>query len=212
MATRAKRTIDPRKVTTVDDWLKGYKSKYGNLVRRGGEYLVLDPIKYKEDYEAALAAPVLVLQSTKAVDAQLILATADGFPQLRAQAESTMNTLNEERSKRVAEAVEAVNKAENDLLKATLTWKASVADGESVRSALANDVAATTVALRQAEANLAATKYPVRYIKGETELLQKDLDYATHSDRRVGNTVYRLVEQPTELSKRLVPFTEAGKV
>jgi len=60
MATRAKRTIDPRKVTDLDAWLKGYKSKYGNLVRRGGDYLVLDPAKYKDDYDAALAAPVLV--------------------------------------------------------------------------------------------------------------------------------------------------------
>jgi len=212
MATRAKRTIDPRKVTTVDDWLKGYKSKYGNLVRRGGEYLVLDPAKYKDDYAAALAAPVLVLQSAKAVDAHLILSTADGFPQLRATAEETMKEIQDERTKRIAEAADAVNKAEDELLKVTQGWKRTSGDGEAVRSALAMDVAAATVALRQAESNLSATMYPVRHIKAESELLQKDLNYATHSDRRVPNTVYRMIVEPTELSKRIVPITEAGKV
>ena len=212
MATRAKRTIDPKKVTDLDSWLKGYRSKYGNLVRRGGDYLVLDPVKYKEDYEAALAAPEKVIASTKAVDAQQILGTVSEFPQLRATAEETMKKLHEEQQKRIKVASDAVNKAEADLLTITQTWKAARDEGASIRSALALDVAKATVAMEQAEAALSAAQYPVRYIKAEKELLIKDLDYATHSDKRFHNELYRLVTKPTALSGRIIPFTEEGKV
>jgi len=206
MATRAKRTIDPRKVTDIDSWLAAYKSKYGNVVRRGGDYLVLDPVQYKEDFTGALAAPAVTIPSTKAVDAQLILGTANGFPQLRATAEETMKNLSEEQAKRVAIATDAVNDAEMELLKVTQVWNADR------NSALAMDVAAATIALQQAEAALTAAQYPVRYIKAEKELLIKDLDYATHSDKRFHNELYRLVTKPTALSGRIIPFTEEGKV
>jgi|UniRef100_A0A6C0LNY8 hypothetical protein len=212
MATRAKRTIDPKKVTDLDSWLKGYRSKYGNLVRRGGDYLVLDPVKYKEDYKAALAAPEKVIASVKAVDAQRILGTVSEFPQLRATAEETMKELHEEQQKRIKVASDAVNKAEADLLTITQTWKAARYEGASIRSALALDVAKATVAMEQAEAALSAAQYPVRYIKAEKELLIKDLDYATHSDKRFHNELYRLVTKPTALSGRIIPFTEEGKV
>jgi len=123
-----------------------------------------------------------------------------------------MKDLHEEQAKHIAVASDAVNKADVELLKATLAWKASAAEGESVRSALAMDVAAATVAMKQAEATLCAAKYPVRYIKAETELLVKDLDYATHSDKRFHNTLYRLVIEPSERSERIVPITtEEGK-
>lgn len=206
MATRAKRTIDPRKIVDLDAWLKAYKSKYGNLVRRGGDYLVLDPIRYKTDFEGALANPETVIPSTKAVDARHILKTVDGFPQLRATAEETMNTLREEQAKHVATAVDAVNEAEKELLNLTQAWNA---EKGSVR---AMNVAKATIALEQAEAALSAALYPVRYIKAETELLIKDLDYATHSDKRFHNELYRIVTEPTVLSGRIIPFTEEGTV
>jgi hypothetical protein len=212
MATRAKRTIDPKKVTDLDSWLKGYRSKYGNLVRRGGDYLVLDPVKYKEDYKAALAAPEKVIASTKAVDAQRILGTVSEFPQLRATAEETMKELHEEQQKRIKVASDVVNKAEAELLTITQTWKTARDEGASIRSALALDVAKATIAMEQAEAALSAAQYPVRYIKAEKELLIKDLDYATHSDKRFHNELYRLVTKPTALSGRIIPFTEEGKV
>jgi hypothetical protein len=211
MATRAKRTIDPRKIDNIDDWLKAYKSRYGNVVRRGGEYLVLDPIKYKENFETAIASPEKVIPSTKAVDAQFVLGTVDEFPQLRATAEDTMKTLREEQAARVSAASDAVNKAETELLKITQTWKNAEAEGPSIRSALALDVAKATISMEQAEATLSAALYPVRYIKAETELLVKDLDYATHSDKRFHNELYRIVTEPTALSGRILPFTEEGK-
>lgn len=211
MAPRAKRTIDPKKVTDIDSWLKAYKSGYANVVRRGGDYLVLDPVKYKENYESALATPVTVIPSNKAVDAHLILGTADGFPQLRATAEETMKNLHEEQAKHVSVASDAVNKAEAELLTATEAWKAAGVGEESVRRALAMDVAKATVAMEQAEATLSAARYPLRYVKAETELLIKDLDYATHSDKKFHNELYRLVTAPTTFPTRLVPFTEEGK-
>ena len=213
MATRAKRTIDPRKVTDLDSWLKGYKSRYGNLVKRGGEYLVLDPIKYKENFEAALASPEKVILPTKAVDARVILGTLDEFPELRANAEETMKNLRDEQAKRVKLTSDAVNKAEADLLTATEAWNAVGPGQASIRSALATDVANATIVLTQAEAALSAALYPVRYIKAETELLVKDLDYATHNDARFHNELYRIVTEPTALSGRIVPLTatEAGK-
>ena len=209
MAPRAKRTIDPKKVTDIDSWLKAYKSGYANVVRRGGDYLVLDPVKYKENYETALASPVTVIPVNKAVDAHLILGTADGFPQLRATAEETMKNLHEEQAKHVSIASDAVNKAEAELLTVTEAWKS--AGEQSVRKALAMDVAKATVAMIQAEATLSAALYPVRYVKAEKELLIKDLDYATHSDKKFHNELYRLVTAPTTFPTRLVPFTEEGK-
>ena len=210
MATRAKRTIDPRKVTDIDSWLKGYKSKYGNLIRRGGEYLVLDPVKYKEDFDAALAAPEKVIPSAKAVDAQVILGTVNGFPQLRATAEETMKTLKEEQQKQIDVATTAVNEADAELIRANEAWKEVGPGQPAIRSALAAEVAKATIAMEQAEAALALALYPVRYVKAETELLIKDLDYATHSDKRFHNELYRIVTAPTTLSGRIIPFTEEG--
>ena len=94
----------------------------------------------------------------------------------------------------------------------TQAWKAAKDEGASIRSALALDVAKATVAMQQAEAALSAAIAPVRYIKAETELLVKDLNYATHSDKRFHNELYRLVTEPTTLSGRIIPFTEEGKV
>jgi multidrug resistance efflux pump len=153
-----------------------------------------------------------VIASTKAVDVQQILGTVSEFPQLRATAEETMKKLHEEQQKRIKVASDAVNKAEADLLTITQTWKAARDEGASIRSALALDVAKATVAMEQAEAALSAAQYPVRYIKAEKELLIKDLDYATHSDKRFHNELYRLVTKPTALSGRIIPFTEEGKV
>jgi len=121
-----------------------------------------------------------------------------------------MKTLREEQAARVSAASDAVNKAETELLKLTQAWQNAEAEGPSIRGALAIDVAKATVAMEQAEAALVAALYPVRYIKAETELLIKDLDYATHSDKRFHNELYRIVTEPTALSGRIIPFTEEG--
>jgi len=93
MATRAKRTIDPKKVTDIDNWLSSYKLGYGNIVYNNGQYLVLDPVQSKSDYAGALAAPAKIIPSTKAIDAY----AAEKYPQLRAAADSTLTDAQEER-------------------------------------------------------------------------------------------------------------------
>jgi len=215
MATRAKRAIDPKKVTDLDTWLKNYKSGYGNLVQRGSDYLVLDPTQFKTDYAAALASPAKVIASTKAIDAQQILKTSSGFPQLRATAESTMKSLSEKQQKQVQSANDAVNTAENTLLSAALTWQTAPKDesAASTRSELALAVVKANIEMSNAESSRIKAMYPIRYIKAEPNLLRKDLDYATHDDRKLTNELYRIVLEPTQRSDRIVPMvTEAGKV
>lgn len=216
MATRAKRTIDPKKVTDLDSWLRYYKSGYGNVVVKEGQYLVLDPVQYKADYKAALLSPVTTIAHTKAIDAHVLLAESDAtskYPQLRANAETTMTALYEDQQKHIAEATIAVNEAEIELLNASVAWRSiPVSDGTiATRSELAKAVAVATRFLENAEATLSAAKYPIRYIKAETGLLRKDLDYATHDDRKITNELYRIVVHPTKLADRIVPVTVTDK-
>jgi len=200
MAPRAKRTIDPRKVTDIDSWLSSYKLEYANVVYHNGQYLVLDPAQYKSDYAGALAAPAKTIPSTKAIDAYM----ADKYPQLRAAADSILTDAREEKQKQITAAITAVNDAETELLKATLAWQTSET---RERGVLALDVAKATKALENAEATLNAAKYPVRYIKAERGLLKKDLDYATHDPRKLHSELYRTVVEPLRLDQRIVPFT-----
>lgn len=205
MAARTKRTIDPKKVVNLDSWLQYYKSGYKNVILDGGRYLVLDPAQYKTDYAAALASPAKIIPSLKAIDAYT---ASTKHPQLRAAAETVMSTVYEERRKQVADATKAVNDAETEVLTATLAWNGSE---NSTRSILSLTVARATQMMENAEAALAAAKYPVRYIKAETGLLRKDLDYATHDDRKINNELYRIVVEPTRLNQRIIPFIEGGK-
>jgi len=203
MATRAKRTIDPKKITDIDNWLSSYKLGYGNIVYNNGQYLVLDPVQSKSDYAGALAAPAKIIPSTKAIDAY----AAEKYPQLRAAADSTLTDAQEERQKQMSAAIIAVNDAETDLLKATLAWKTSDA---KERGVLALEVAKATKAMENAEATLNAAKYPVRYIKAETGLLRKDLDYATHDPRKLHSELYRTIVEPLRLNQRIVPLATEG--
>jgi hypothetical protein len=120
-----------------------------------------------------------------------------------------MTALYEDQQKHIADATAAVNKAEIELLNASVTWQAiPVSEGTiATRSELAKAVAVATRFLENAEATLSAAKYPIRYIKAEKGLLRKDLDYATHDDRKITNELYRIVVHPTKLSDRIVPVT-----
>ena len=69
MASRGGRpTVDPEKVTTLDDWLKYYKLRYGNIVMHQGRYLVLDPTMSRSDPKAALEDPVKTITLKKGYD------------------------------------------------------------------------------------------------------------------------------------------------
>jgi len=219
MFKRLKQTVNPDKVTDVASWFKYYNRN--NLIRRGGEYVVIDPAIYQakfneirtmDQYDPIMGEPVKVFPSVKAVDANDILGSTTEFQQLRALAQETVDRLHKEQASAVAEATRLFNKTEHDLLEATLAWKASVGQSAAVRSVFANAVAKATVALKEADAALAAAKYHLRYIKAETGLLVKDLFYDTHSDKVFDNTVYRLVLEPTTVTERIVPMvsTEAG--
>lgn len=224
MFKRLKQTVNPDKITDIDTWLKYYKRN--NLIRRGGDYVVIDPniyqakfneIKNMEQYDPIMGEPVKVFPSSKGIDANDILASTTEFQQLRATAQETVDKLHNKQVIKVAEATQDFNKAEHTLLQATLDWKASVLAGESaaVRSALAAEVAKATTALKAADAELSAAKYHERYIKTETRLLVKDLYYETHSDKILDHEVYRLVVNPTLINERIVTLgttTEAGKV
>jgi len=219
MFKRLKQTVNPDKVTDIASWFKYYNRN--NLIRRGGEYVVIDPATYQakfneirtmDQYNPIMGEPVKVFPSTKAVDAHDILGSTTEFQQLRALAQETVDKLHKEQVAKVAEATQIFNKAEHELLEATLAWKAAAGQSAAVRSVLANAVAKATVALKEADATLSEAKYHLRYIKAETGLLVKDLFYDTHSDKVFDNTVYRLVLEPTTVTERIVPIvsTEAG--
>jgi hypothetical protein len=208
MATRAKRTIDPKKIGSLATWVENYKKKYGNLIVMNGRFLVLDPQLYSDDYEAALAAPAKVLIPSKAIDIEQVLADPDMYPQLRASAEEKESQIDEVRATAVLAAKTDVNKAEKELLDAAAAWEDVSLEQVSggARRDLAMEVAKHTKALEEAEAALTRAIYPVRYIVAETGLLRNALNYASRDIRVFNEEVYRIVETTSRLGDRVIPY------
>ena len=209
MATRVGRTIDPAKVTTVEDWLNYFKLKYTNIVHgTDGSLRVMDPAQMATDRTEAFAS-AKVIPHMIGQDYIDILKKANVNPELRAAAEARRDDIRSSITTESATLTETFLGIEQQLLEAVDAWK--VADSPSARREASILVGTLTKQLADVEERLRNAQYPKRYIKPESELHKKDIYYASHDDRKIP-TVFRVVNEYTTISDRIVTMpTEEGK-
>ncbi len=209
MATRVGRTIDPAKVTTVENWLNYYKLKYNNIVQGSdGSLRVLDPAAMAEDRAAAFESAKVIPHMT-GQDYIDILKTGEGRPELRAAAEAKRDELRTAIDTAAASLTETFMGIEQQLLEAVDAWK--IADTHATRKEAATLVGTLTRQLQEIEERMRAAQYPKRYIKPESDLPRKALYYASHDDRTIPYTLYRIVNETNDATQRVVSgVTEEG--
>lgn len=197
MAARKARTVDPTKVTDLDSWLSYYKLGYTNVKHgKKGELLVLDPSTLDID------APAKTIEVPKAYDYIDILRSSTVESTLRAAAEAKYGAVASEISAHVTDAMTDYLAAEKVLLDAVSRWKLAV--DETERSIAALDVGAAQKALAVADTAYGSALAPKRYIKSESGIPRKAIDYTNNDDRVLQYAVHRLVPETTEPSERVV--------
>jgi hypothetical protein len=208
MAARVGRTIDPAKVNDVASWLNYYKLKYSNIVQgEDGSLRVLDPAKLATDREDAFASAKVIPHMT-GYDYIDILKTAEGTPELRASAEAKIEDIRSSIETERAALTATFLGIDRQLLEAVDAWK--LADTVTGRKEAATLVGVLTHQLAEIEGRIRNAQYPKRYIKAESELPRKAIFYASHDDRKVP-TVYRIVNEFTDVSDRVVSIGSIGE-
>jgi hypothetical protein len=201
MAARVGRTINPEKVTDVNSWLQYYKLKYTNIVQgTDGSLRVLDPARMAADRTEALQSAKIIPHIT-GQDYIDILKTTTASPELRASAEEKRDEIRSIIDIEATTIQDTFIHVEQQLLEAVDAWK--LADSDATRKEAAILVGTLTRKLQELEERLRNTQYPKRYIKSESGLPRKAIFYASHDDRTLP-TVYRIVNDATDVSQRIV--------
>jgi hypothetical protein len=197
MAARKGRIIDPAKVTDLDSWLSYYKLGYSN-VKQGskGEFLVLDPATLDT------SSPAKIIEAPKAYDYIDILRSSTSEPTLRAAAEAKHGAVASEISSHVTDAMTRYLATEKALLEAVDRWNLAVNENERTSAAL--DVGVAQHDLAAADAAYSGALAPKRYIKSESGIARKAIDYTNNDDRVLQYAIHRLIPETTEPSDRVV--------
>lgn len=197
MAARKGRIVDPTKVGDLDSWLSYYKLGYTN-VKHGskGEFLVLDPATMDA------SNPAKVIEPQKAYDYVNVLRSSTTESTLRAAAEAKREAVISEIDSHVTDAMANYLDAEKRLLAATEAW--ALAEDASQRSLAALDVGVAQHMLAMADTAYCSALAPHRYIKSESGLARKVLDYTTNDDRVLQYAVHRLINEQTAVADRVV--------
>ena len=116
-AEKRRRTIDPDRVVTIDDWLSHYKNKYTNVrLDDGGHYSVYDTSDSKK--------LVKRIPLKKGVDALQILASSNAT-ELRADAQAKYDGLLTQKKTKFETASPKYVAKESELLAQTTLWNKS---------------------------------------------------------------------------------------
>ncbi len=194
MATRVGRTIDPAKVTDHKTWLSAYKSGYKNVVQsETGSLLVLDPATMN-------VAEAKVIPHLRGQDYITVLGSEDS--ELRALAQAKREAIRNDINAATHAAQQIYVGIEQQLLEAVDAWK--MADTDATRKEAAVLVGTLSTRLQEADEAVGNAAYPHRYIKAENDLPRKALNYATHDDRTIENTLYRTVIVSEDVSQRII--------
>ena len=196
---RVGKTIDPELVTDIDSWCRYYESKYTNIIYDKGSMLVLDPTVMASDPKEARANPAKTIVALKGVDYNDVLGSSSVSEELRAAADAKRKAIHDVQTESVTTAATTLMDAEQDLLVAVDAWR--VAEDDSSRTASAIEVGRLTKEVEVAERSLRSATYPHRYVKEEV-VEMKNIDYATHDDRKRG--LYRLVNAGISAPERTV--------
>ena len=190
------RTIDPARVTTLEEWLQFYKQKYGNLIlETDGRFAVYDP----ED----ITKHVKDIPLRKGVDVQSVLASGD-TSELRGHAVAKYNAIME--AKRVAKEglTEAYVAKEAELLRLTHEWTRS--PDSATKVPFLDPITAVSEELRALDTQLRDVMYPRRAIVSDGLVTRQQLDYRTQDPRKLDVTLYALRPEYTIATQRILPM------
>jgi hypothetical protein len=197
------KTVEVKKVKTLEDWLKYYKRGYQNVVvGEDGSYLVLDPEVTKTDFAAALAEPKHTIRHLMGEDYITVLADPKSSAELRAAAEARRTQIVDELDARVSAAKLAYSEAETELMTTTQQWKH--APDAPTRMILAQSVARANAAVAAAERELREAQAPRRYIIDYSGIPRMLLNPGSGDDRPILNVIYRAVPEVTDGTDRVV--------
>ena len=199
---KRRRTIDPARVNTIDEWLSFYEQRYTNLRLDDGGYLsVYDPADSKK----------LVKRVTlkKGVDATNILASSD-TSKLRADAITSYDELRAAKKTAIATASAEYVEKEAELLNQTHLWEQS--RDVAQRATLARQIGILIHELEQLDTKLQDATYSRRTIRQDSNMTGQMIDYRSHDTSKLGYTLYYCVPEYTTVSERIVSLpTEEEK-
>jgi len=199
---KRRRTIDPARVETIDEWLKFYEQRYTNLRLDDGGYLsVYDPADSKK----------LVKRITlkKGVDAAQVLASSD-TSKLRADAITSYDELRASKKTAIAIASAEYVEKEAELLVQSHLWEQSRDTAQ--RATLARQIGVLTRELEQLDKKLQDATYSRRTIRENENMTGQMIDYRSHDTSKLGYTLHYCIPEYTTVSERIVSLpTEAEK-
>lgn len=186
------KTVAPEKIANIDDWLRFYKQKYGNLVQnsKDGTLLVLDPTTMD------VSSPVKTIKFGKAIDAIAYINGSNPNMELRAQCQSKMEAITAERQQAVQSLQNEYLSVEKSLLETVRMWKSIDPDDLSTRATLAREIGGYQTRLRELDESMRTVKNPHRFIQ-DIELSRMMIDYTTRDERKVPYSVYKTVQLQT---------------
>ena len=195
-AEKRRRTIDPDRVVTIEDWLSNYKNKYTNLrLDEGGHYSVYDVSDSKK--------LVKRIPLKKGVDAIQILASSDAS-KLRAEANAKYDALLVEKKTNIDTASAEYVAKESELVAQTSLWNQS--SDTAQRATLARQIGVLTNELGEADSRLQNATYSGRRIYADEDMTYATIDYRTHNPKKLGFTVFGGIPKYTVISERIVPI------
>jgi len=199
---KRRRTIDPTRVETIEDWLNFYGQRYTNLrLDDGGYYSVYDPVDSKK----------LVKRITlkKGVDAAQILASSD-TSKLRVDAITTYDELQARKNTAIATVSAEYVEKEAELLVQTRLWEQS--HDTAQRATLARQIGVLTRELERLDTKLQNARYSRRTIRSDETMTGQMIDYRSHDTSKLGYTLHYCVPEYTTVAERIVSLpTEAEK-
>ena len=197
------KTIDPKKVNSVETWANYFKKGYQNIViDEDGSFVVLDPELTKTDFAAALKGTKKAIPHLMGEDYITVLADPKAPSELRAAAEIRRKAIHEVLDARIEAAKAEYEVAESNLIEANTRWRN--APDRPTRTDLAQSVAEANAAVALAEQRLRLAQAPHRYIVGYGDLKRSMLIAGSGDDRPILNTIYRIVPEVTEAPERVI--------
>lgn len=192
------RTIDPKKVTSLEKWVQ-YHNSYGNVIEGPNHtFQVLDPKTMDRE------APVKTFEIAKGYDAISVLQNEE-LRALHDLAAGLLQTAAGDRATRVATLNLQYKEKEQELLKQIQVWKTSSEAG--TKSLLADTIGTLQKELGEIDTARREARYPHRFLLSE-KLARSKVYPATRDERLLPHAVFRTIPQTTIAKERVL--TEEG--
>ena len=193
-AGKKRRTIDPERVNTLDDWIKYYDQAYTNLILDdGGHCSVYDTADSKK--------LVKRIPLKKGFDAFQLLAASESS-ELRARAVTKHDELLGEKKRKVSEISAEYATKEAELIEQTTLWNQS--QDAAQRAALARQIGTLSRELAELDTKRQSAMYANRHIISEESVTHQMLDYKSHNPKGIGIELHYLKSEYIDKSDRII--------